>query len=211
MSRKKNPKNIFYGYLLRRHDDHDPFYKWKGKPFYGGKGKNKRKDRHLKEAIAYSKGGYSYNPVKDSIILYLIKNGIKFEIDVVSRNLSEEQAHNLEIELIALYGRKNNGTGILCNQTDGGEGSSGAVLSEERLQQVREQLSEMRELTKEWHGSEEGRKWHSEHAKNHSFGNRPLVKCTCSQCGNDFETMWPDKAFFVFKCLCRCIQKRKWA
>jgi hypothetical protein len=46
---------------------------------------------------------------------------------VLRENLSETAAHELEIELIAHYGRKDLGTGILRNMTDGGEGTSGWV------------------------------------------------------------------------------------
>ena len=37
-----------------------------------------------------------------------------------------------EKEFIALYGRKNNNTGILANMTEGGDGTLGAVYTEER-------------------------------------------------------------------------------
>jgi hypothetical protein len=52
-------------------------------------------------------------------------------IRFVSTNLTEEEAFKLEIELIAKYGRKDIGTGILRNQTNGGDGTSGHVHSEE--------------------------------------------------------------------------------
>lgn len=207
MSRKKNIRDIFYAYLLRRHDDHDPFYKWKGKPFYAGKGKNSRKDRHLKEAIDYSNGKPSCNPAKDNIILYLIKNGIEFEIEVVKDRLTEEEAFELEIELIALYGRKNNNTGILANLTDGGEGSSGMVLSEERLKQVREQLLEIQELAKEWHRSEEGTEWHKEHAKN-TFCVMPLITYNCQICGKKYESKRKNRTKFCSRA-CKVEDRRR--
>ena len=46
-------------------------------------------------------------------------------IYIVEHNLNEEDAFALERQKIAEYGRKDNGTGILRNLTDGGEGSSG--------------------------------------------------------------------------------------
>lgn len=61
-------------------------------------------------------------------------------IKVVRDCLTEEQAHNLEIELIAKYGRKDIGTGILRNLTDGGEGTSGYVLREDTRQKISETL-----------------------------------------------------------------------
>jgi len=74
-----------------------------GTPYYCGKGKGKR---------AYRKGA---------------SKTIKF----VAIHLSESEAFILEKRLIKLYGRKDLGTGILNNKTDGGEGSSGAIRSKE--------------------------------------------------------------------------------
>lgn len=42
----------------------------------------------------------------------------------VKQNLTEQKAFELEIELIAKYGRKDLNTGILHNRTDGGDGIS---------------------------------------------------------------------------------------
>ena len=81
-----------------------------GTPYYVGKGKDRR---------AYHTG-HSYAVPKD-------KNNIVF----VLNNLTEEQAFQNEIDFISWYGRVNLGNGILRNLTDGGEGMSGWVPSEE--------------------------------------------------------------------------------
>lgn len=39
---------------------------------------------------------------------------------------------------------------------------------------------------KKWHASEDGKKWHSEHQK--QYINKLLIKETCSECGNIFNT-----------------------
>ena len=79
-------------------------------PYYIGKGSGKRiysKDRTIK-------------PPKDkSRIIYL------------KQNLTEEEAFRHEIYMIDVFGRKDLGTGILYNMTNGGEGSSGWVPSKE--------------------------------------------------------------------------------
>ena len=70
-----------------------------GTPYYIGKGKgNRYKERHT---IAV--------PPED-------------RIQFIQENMTEEAAYELEKELIRKYGRKDIGTGILRNQTDGGDG-----------------------------------------------------------------------------------------
>ena len=55
-------------------------------------------------------------------------------ITFIKQNLTEQQAHELEIELIAKYGRKDLGTGILHNRTNGGEGiSNPSIATREKL------------------------------------------------------------------------------
>ena len=50
---------------------------------------------------------------------------------ILKRNLTEAEAFKHEKYMIFVFGRKDLGTGILCNFTEGGEGTSGRVLSEE--------------------------------------------------------------------------------
>lgn len=96
---------LFYTYLWRDPD---------GNPFYVGKGKGGRAhslSRRSNEFMEiYEQGGCS--------------------VEIVDEFILEPQAHAHEMELIARYGRREFG-GPLVNKTDGGEGSSGAVPSEE--------------------------------------------------------------------------------
>jgi hypothetical protein len=55
-------------------------------------------------------------------------------IQIIQDNLNENEAFNLECKLIAQYGRKDLGTGILRNMTDGGEGVSGRIDTQETIQ-----------------------------------------------------------------------------
>ena len=88
-----NPPQGYYVYLYLRHD---------GTPYYVGKGTKRR---------AWYKNKNELRPPKD-----------KSRIVIVSHKLLEHESFLLEIELIKQYGRKDLGTGILWNLTDGGEG-----------------------------------------------------------------------------------------
>ena len=76
-------------------------------PYYIGKGQGNR---------AYRKRKSEIKPPKD-----------KSRIIKLKQNLTEEEAFKHEIYMIAVFGRKDLGTGILHNRTDGGEGTSGFI------------------------------------------------------------------------------------
>ena len=92
----------FYTYAYLREDR---------TPYYIGKGCGKR--------IYESKGKSCRKPKDKSRIIFL------------KQNLTEEEAFKHEIYMIDVFGRKDLGTGILHNRTNGGEGSSGFQHSEE--------------------------------------------------------------------------------
>lgn len=49
-------------------------------------------------------------------------NKYGYEVQILKNNLTWEEATELEIALISFYGRRDLGTGTLCNLTDGGDG-----------------------------------------------------------------------------------------
>lgn len=57
----------------------------------------------------------------------------------------------------------------------------------ERAERQREHLDAIRHLAAEWHGSPEGRAWHSEHAARSILSVEP-VEHTCEQCGAGYVT-----------------------
>ena len=91
----------YYTYAYLRED---------GTPYYIGKGNGRR---------AYQKQKWHNPPKNKSRIIFL------------KQNLTEEEAFKHEIYMIAVFGRKDLGTGILRNRTNGGEGVSGLVHTDE--------------------------------------------------------------------------------
>lgn len=99
----------FYTYAYLRED---------GTPYYIGKGEGRRAYKKRKGEIG--------KPTDKTRIIFL------------KQNLTEEEAFRHEIYMIFVFGRKDLGTGILRNRTNGGEGGSGIIRSEE----TRKKLSE---------------------------------------------------------------------
>lgn len=102
---------MFYTYLWMREN---------GTPYYVGKGTRNR---------AYKNDGYRSvkKPKHDSRIL-------------VQHWGSEEEAFSMEKFWISLFGRKDVGTGILRNRTDGGDGPSGYKHSEKDLEKASKRM-----------------------------------------------------------------------
>ena len=104
----------FYTYAYLRED---------GTPYYIGKGQTNR-------MFHKTKLGAIMPPKDKTKIIYLKKD------------LTEEEAFRHEIYIISVLGRKDEGTGILRNRTNGGEGVSGKIWSyAERKRKSLSQLS----------------------------------------------------------------------
>jgi hypothetical protein len=101
--------NKFYTYAYLREDR---------TPYYIGKGNGDR---------VYRKRLKGVNAPKE-----------KSRIIFLKQNLTEEESFNHEIYMIAVFGRKDLGTGILHNKTNGGEGISGYTHTEETKRKISE-------------------------------------------------------------------------
>lgn len=81
-----------------------------GLPFYIGKGSGSRASNHLK---GYTKGE---NPYKDNIIEQIRSEGLEPVIQIISDELSEKDAYQLEEKLIKEFGRRRfDENGMLAN------------------------------------------------------------------------------------------------
>lgn len=110
---------MFYVYVYR-----DPRPLKKDQPVYIGKGTGDRDISH------WSKG--SHNKPFQDFISHLKQRGLVASCERVFETAVEAEAFTKEVELIALYGRRNTNTGTLFNLTDGGEGASGMVKTAEQ-------------------------------------------------------------------------------
>jgi hypothetical protein len=137
--------NIQYqkiGDLFLENSMDDKFYVYahfiphESEPFYIGRGCRKR---------AYSHQGR--NKWWNNIVK---KYG--YEVKILYENLSNEQANELEKQLINQYGRKNTGTGCLVNMTDGGDAMIGLIITDvhrERNSQALKNLGELHPAKRE--------------------------------------------------------------
>jgi len=138
--------SIYYIYSYVRQD---------GTPYYIGKGKGNR---------AYKRRNSCPVPTDKSRIVFL------------AENLEEEAALEMEKWLIASYGRKSDGTGILRNLSEGGESPhSGCTHSEETKRKIGEWNKKKMEEDPEWadrlKNANKGRKFGDEWRKKMSDNN----------------------------------------
>jgi hypothetical protein len=149
----KTLKEYYYTYAYLREDK---------TPYYIGKGKGNR---------IYSNSRRTFSRPKDiSRIIFLKKN------------LTEEEAFRHEIYMIAVLGRKDLGTGILHNKTNGGDGTSGRIATEEAKRKMseankgkpssRKGIPRTEETRKKLSEAHKGKTLSEEHKRKISEGNK---------------------------------------
>lgn len=129
-------ENIFYIYVYL--DDRHPgqwnynnIYTFDCQPFYVGKGKHHRMKGHLQPKSLCD------NSIKSNTINAIIRETGKIPTHYkIEEKLSFEEANELETKLIKHFGRRDIGTGILTNMTDGGEGFKNVVFTKETREKM---------------------------------------------------------------------------
>lgn len=139
--------NRFYTYAYLREN---------GSPYYIGKGSGTR---------LHKKGRREVRPPKDKTRILFLK-----------QNLTEEEAFRHEKYMISVFGRKDLDMGILHNKTNGGEGSSGLLVSEKTKKKLSEINSGKNHPQYGKPKSKETRRKISEHNKNRSQETREKIR-----------------------------------
>lgn len=108
-------------------------YNFDYEPIYIGKGKGNRYKQHLME--------YNFLKDRNKLKINKIKKIIREtdkepKIIIFEENLTEKQAKDLETKMISIIGRKDLEQGPLTNLTDGGEGSTGRIVSEKTRKKI---------------------------------------------------------------------------
>ena len=131
MSKSSNPEipiYYTYAYLDPRKSGNfiyqrgiDEIYCFNYELIYIGKTNSKyRIDDHINLALNSKKNKLFYN-----VIRKIYEAGLEPIRIKILQNVTEEEAFAEEINLISIAGRRDQGKGPLCNETDGGEGVSG--------------------------------------------------------------------------------------
>jgi hypothetical protein len=134
--------NIMKKYLLEGEIPKDGFYVYelwnplKNLPFYVGKGQYDRCFHHI---LKLHDPNQFHNRHKKHTIQKILNENEKVIIKIVFSG-KEDDCLSEEVRLIKKYGRRDIGTGILTNLTDGGEGVSGKIYSEEEKEKRRQRM-----------------------------------------------------------------------
>lgn len=180
-------------------------YLFNYEPFYIGKGCGNRKDDHIKY-------GNKENKHFDRRIKK-IRRIVGHDPFVMPYKefLTEQTSFELEMLMISIIGRRDLKRGPLCNLTDGGDGSSGRIISDETREKIRignknrPPVSE--ETRKRMSISNKGRILSEEHKrkigesqkgnKNHNFGKKQtketIEKRSRSLLGNQNSRKYSDE------------------
>jgi hypothetical protein len=130
-----------------------------------------------------------------------IVNKYSYSIEIIANELTYEDACELEVFLISEYGRKDLGTGLLVNMTDGGEGIKGFKHSEEFKEKMKTSNNGFETRFKK--GSTIGAEYRFKKGeKPINFGT--AKKNNCKTCGINYDINKGGKIYCSKKCQGMC-------
>lgn len=130
-----------------------------------------------------------------------VVNKTKYEVEILYENLSWEDACELEMFLISLYGRKDLGLGTLVNMTNGGDGTYGLIRSEESKEKMRgennpfygkKHSEETRKIMSEYSKTLKGNKNHfygRKHSEDYKINHKNAKVVLDEECGVYYNTL----------------------
>jgi len=147
-----------------------------------------------------------------------IVNKVGYSIEIIKENITWEQACEWEKSEIKQLGRRDLGLGSLVNLTDGGEGSQGVIVTEERKQNVSvgtkkamqnpEVIQKMKDAKKDFVPWNNGLKGIMMGEENPNFGNK-WTQEQKNVAGKKLQQVWQDKGGFSDEHLLKLKESRK--
>lgn len=133
-----------------------------------------------------------YNKNKRSNFWKKIITKTNYEVEILYENISYDDAKELEIFLISLYGRKNLELGSLVNLTDGGDGNVGWKMKEETKSKIAEKAKGRKakqEVKDKFSLIRKGKKHSEETKKKQSLSSGRAKEVICTETGKAWRSI----------------------
>lgn len=163
----------------------------------------------LKNVILLLRGDIMENEIIFNDVIYRLMSNGKYYLSQSTTNSGRKKAKGLHVAIWEYYNDKTVPIGCEIHHTDGNTLNNSIENLEclttkqhaktKNYAKQPEHLSRIRKLSKEWHSSEEGIKWHREHAKDSIF-KRTKITLVCKMCGKEFETVVHNARFCSHNC-----------